>query len=529
MTTYSQPERRQAKQADAHGTVEFLLRRMRHKGELPTFSRHVIEINNKLSSLTTINFSSAGDLAKIILKDFSLTNKLLKVVNSAFYANLSGKVTTISKAVFLLGVEKVRMLAAALMIFDHLGNKSQAAELKHMALQSFMSGMVAMNVANTLKIGGKEEIFICAMLHNLGKILVICYFPEEYEEIQTRMQQQNIDEEKASISVLGISYNDLGIAISRSWNFPDKITGSMAVFSPGSIDPPITGHDMLRIVANFANELLLCTAKDQGSDPPEELSELSKRYERSIPIPLEKMMSLVEINADNLEAYSDIVAIDRQTIKMLDEKLRPSGAGNTIPREGKSGSADIVGSRETASGATAADRATTAQFGILDNGLREIKDTIRNQSNLSDVIFMILETMYRGLGFDLVIFCLRHSDAQPMMIGRFGLGDNADDFVRIFRFPIGEHNDIFNIAVSQAKGITIDDVTAPNVVKNIPKWYRDAFTAPSFLIYPLLVKGLCIGMFYADKKIKGSLLTESQIRYMEELRNLAIQAIEQKS
>ena len=78
-----------------HGTVEFLVRRMRHKGDLPTFSRHIIEINNKLASLTAINLSSTGELANIILKDFSLTNKLLRVVNSAFYGNLSGRVTTV--------------------------------------------------------------------------------------------------------------------------------------------------------------------------------------------------------------------------------------------------------------------------------------------------------------------------------------------------------------------------------------------------------------------------------------------------
>ncbi|MDP1990565.1 MAG: hypothetical protein Q8K00_06025, partial [Syntrophales bacterium] len=59
---------------ESHSTVEFLMRRMRHKGDLPAFSEHIIEINSKLSSLTAITFSSAGDLSKIILKDFSITN-----------------------------------------------------------------------------------------------------------------------------------------------------------------------------------------------------------------------------------------------------------------------------------------------------------------------------------------------------------------------------------------------------------------------------------------------------------------------
>jgi len=155
--------------SETHSTVEFLMRRMRHKGDLPAFSEHIIEINSKLSSLTAITFSSAGDLSKIILKDFSLTSKLLKVVNSALYATLSGNVTTVSKAVLLLGFEKIRMIAVTLMLFEHLQSKTQATELKEAAIGSFMSGLIAMDVADNMKLGGREEVFICAMLHSLGR------------------------------------------------------------------------------------------------------------------------------------------------------------------------------------------------------------------------------------------------------------------------------------------------------------------------------------------------------------------------
>lgn len=146
--------------AETHSTVEFLMRRMRHKGDLPAFSEHIIEINSKLSSLTAITFSSAGDLSKIILKDFSLTSKLLKVVNSALYATLSGNVTTVSKAVLLLGFEKIRMIAVTLMLFEHLQSKTQATELKEAAVGSFMSALIAMDVADNMKLGvGKKSSF----------------------------------------------------------------------------------------------------------------------------------------------------------------------------------------------------------------------------------------------------------------------------------------------------------------------------------------------------------------------------------
>jgi GAF domain-containing protein len=85
------------------------------------------------------------------------------------------------------------------------------------------------------------------------------------------------------------------------------------------------------------------------------------------------------------------------------------------------------------------------------------------------------------------------------------------------------------VGISQAKGIIIDDATAPNIIRNVPDWYQKIIGAPSFLIYPLTVKGGCIGMLYSDKKEKGRLLTDEQLNYMENLRDMAIEAITKKN
>ena len=78
------------------------------------------------------------------------------------------------------------------------------------------------------------------------------------------------------------------------------------------------------------------------------------------------------------------------------------------------------------------------------------------------------------------------------------------------------------------KGLVVNDAAAPNIFRNIPEWYQEIVGAPSFLIYPLTVKGGCIGMFYADMKEKGRLLTDEQLDYMEKLRNMAIEVITKK-
>ncbi len=542
LEVYMSPEERTEKGivGEKRSTVEFLLRRMRHKGDLPAFSEHIVEINSKLSSLTAITFSSAGDLAKIILKDYSLTNKLLKVVNSALYVTQSGKVATVSKAVLLLGFEKIRMIAATLLIFEHLQSKAQARELKEVAIGSCMSGLIAMDVADNMKLGGKEEVFICAMLHSLGKMLAICYLPEEHAEIKKRMAQKGLDEAMASQSVMGVTYTDLGMAVSRSWNFPDKIVRSMEAPPAGVIAQPKTENELLRNLSNYANDLFSCFMNNQDDDHTAALSDMSIRYQSSIPLPVEQMESIITSSMTKIDTYSDIIRTDRGNSVFLRDLIQRKQSQNqqNKRRESRHEQADegkAAGNTEPQT-APAIPPSTVSlpthkvkepPADILTDGLREIVDVMAGNYILSDVLYMILETMYRGFEFYRVIFCLMDT-AKSKMAARFGLGENADNIVKRFQFLTGENNDIFNVGISQAKGLVINDAAAPNIFRNIPEWYQKVVGAPSFLIYPLTVKGGCIGMFYADKKEKGRLLTDEQLDYMEKLRNMAIEVITKK-
>ncbi|NTW07075.1 MAG: HDOD domain-containing protein [Syntrophaceae bacterium] len=511
-----------------HGTVEFLLRRMSHKGDLPSFSDHIIEINSKLSSLKALNLYATGDLAKIILKDFSLTNKLLRVVNSAIYGNLAGKITTISKAMMMLGFEKVRMLSATLMIFEHLENKNQAADLKEIAVESFVNGIIAMNLAESMKFGRAEEAFVCAMLHNLGKMLVICYFPEEYAAIKEQILQ-GIDENTASRKILGISLNELGVAVSRSWNFPDMIVNSMENPPPGVIEPPKSEQETMRNLTCYAHDLCTAVTNTQEHNWKETMSEISTRYKKSIPLPVPQIEALLDSAAARIDDFSEIVKVDKKSSTFLN-KLSTHRKSAT-----KESSAKVPGDqppqKSTVSKPMQAVKspAVIAQEKklIVTNGINEIADVMKGTYSLGDVIYMILETMYRGFELNRVIFCLRDVEGKKI-VGRFGLGENSEAMVRLFQIQISKASDIFNIAISQGRGIIISDATTPNIAQSLPQWYRESVAAPAFLVYPLIIRGNCLGLFYADKNEKGPLLTDSQCSYMEYLRDMALKVILQK-
>lgn len=121
---YLKPETEAANPAGgATGTVEFLLRRKSHKGHFPALSRTIGTINR----VTANSDESVQTLSAALLKDFALTNKLLRIVNSSTYGQYGGNISTISRAVMILGFNAVRDLAVTLILFEHLQNKSQAA------------------------------------------------------------------------------------------------------------------------------------------------------------------------------------------------------------------------------------------------------------------------------------------------------------------------------------------------------------------------------------------------------------------
>jgi HD-like signal output (HDOD) protein len=174
-----------AAQGREHSTMEFLLRRMRSKKDFPAISSVISEINQIVSSES----DCASKLARTILQDFALTNKLLQLVNTASYGHFSGNINTISKAVVILGFETVRSIASTLILMEFLQNKTQSVQLKDEVVSAIFSGMVAAQLSVGQSIRDAEEIMVCAMFHNLGRMLGIYYFFDESQEIARLVEQ----------------------------------------------------------------------------------------------------------------------------------------------------------------------------------------------------------------------------------------------------------------------------------------------------------------------------------------------------
>lgn len=506
--------------ADIASTLKFLVRRIRSKSDFPAISGIINEINKIVES----DSEGSSKLAQVILQDYSLTNKLLKLVNTVSYSQFGGKINTISKAVSILGVEPVRNIAMSLIVMDFLQNKSQAQDIKDVVVSSFFSGIVAVKLSEWKDAQEVEEAMICSMFFNLGKMLAKFYLFDECEEIVRVMEEQDIDEEIAAKEVLGISYNELGVGIAKSWNFPDSlIAGMQKIQHEGALNAS-ENISRLNVAVNMANELSLIAAETDIKAREEALSKINTRYSGVIDASNEKLSSALVGGLQDLTQRSKVFGIDASQSSML-KNLKVWVAHAQKARKAAGTSVDAVDTGVSED--EALEKADVEA--LLRDGLMDVSNTLKTEYKLNDVLQMVLETMYRGLGFNHVLIFSRDVK-NNMMVARSGFGENIAEILPHFRFSLNFEADVFHLSVSKALDVVIEDVGAPNIANKIPEWYSKAIDSRYFLLLPMVVNNAVVGLIYADMLEVNKLhITPAEMTLLRDLRNLAVLAIKQKT
>lgn len=515
-------------------TVDFLLRRLRHKGDFPALSESVSAINKIASSET----ESISRLSSSILKDFSLTNKILRLVNSAHYRQAGGgNISTVSRAIIVLGFDAVRNIAVTVLLFEHLQNKANANQLKEEFLRANLAGLLSKDIAIKLQYRDQEQPFICAVFHNLGRLLSQYYFPEESEEIRKVMLQKDVSEQVAALQVLGVSFEDLGIGIARNWGFPQLIVSSMRQVPSGPVRKPNTPEERLQVLSAFSNEVCQAIASAAAEDRDKEIRKISGRFAASVPMEEKELKQTIHAAVEEVTEFARIIRVNLQQTQ-FGRQLRKLGGDAEAPH---SEDATVLGDVSLEGTVLAADGAVdTASFGaegekahdaqaVLTAGIQDISNTLVEGFKLNDILRIILETMYRAMGFRRVILCIKDA-RHNVMQGRFGFGPEANELAKQFRFTLSFTPDIFHAATSKGVDILISDIDDPKIATRIPDWYRKAVTAKTFVVFPLNIKTNPVALIYADREEAGGIeISEKELSLLRTLRNQAVLAIKQVS
>jgi len=173
---------------------------------------------------------------------------------------------------------------------------------------------------------------------------------------------------------------------------------------------------------------------------------------------------------------------------------------------------------------------TSAVAETLTAGIQDITNAMVEDFKLTDVLRMILETMFRSLELDRIIFCMRDPKTETM-VGRFGLGQGVEKWVPGFKTHIKAATpDLFSLVCIKGVDSLISNTSDTTIARRLPEWYRKGLNAPTFLLLPLQIKGLPFGLIYADKVGQRTLgLDEKELALLRTLRNQAVMAFRQSN
>jgi HD-like signal output (HDOD) protein len=223
--------------------LDLFVRRVVESTDLPMFSKRLIE----LLALPNSDHTSAHKLAALVLEDYALTFKLLRMANSFHYNRSNRPIESISHAIVVLGMRTVLKLASTLTYLEYF--ERHGSDLRQLMIRSMLSAHVAAIAADSRRFPRREEAYLAGMFQNLGEVLVAHHAPLQLAAVRARVEK-GASSDEATIEEIGFTYDRLAAAVSQHWKLSPYLT---SLWSADSDPAELTqfarfGRDLTRLM-----------------------------------------------------------------------------------------------------------------------------------------------------------------------------------------------------------------------------------------------------------------------------------------
>ena len=186
------------------------------------------DVYRRVSELVSSGKASSEKLEAVIETDAALTGKLLRLVNSAFFS-LSGEISTVRRAVSMLGFETLEQLVLTTSVMNLFSGPAGAvldpqAVWKH----SLATAVGARYVGSMAALTKSEELFVAGLLHDIGILYEMRYHREELEDAVTAAREDGRGLLAAEARIFGQSHDVTGAMLLRHWKLPPRIVTAVA-------------------------------------------------------------------------------------------------------------------------------------------------------------------------------------------------------------------------------------------------------------------------------------------------------------
>lgn len=239
--------------------------------ELPTLSKTLFEIIEVEKSKSA---SFLDDLKKIVERDPLLSAHILKVANSPIHG-FSQKVRTISHAIGLLGIGKIRTMAFSFSIFDFLKKvdyKPAYGEVFNLILKkSLLISACSTILAKKINYLNSEELYASGLLSEIGELILFLHSPDTYCEIYSINDKKIIQRERERYKT---DHVKLGVEFCDRYRLPNFF--KTAIKNHAKLNSS-EKHSKISFISNQIAELLLTENEEDKTAIFKELENYTKK------------------------------------------------------------------------------------------------------------------------------------------------------------------------------------------------------------------------------------------------------------
>lgn len=449
--------------------------------DIPIFQATV----HSIAQIAAKDETSASELAGTILRDPSMAARILKLANSPFYRPKGSTViNTVSHAVVLLGFEVIQELSLSLAVIDSLLAKENRGRLARLLATSLHSAVQARSLAERRGFRNLEEIFIAALLFDLGELSFWCVATkEEIRRYEAALRRKDRSPEEAQEEVFGFRFRDLTCQLVRKWEIRSTLE---EILKDEALSRPVS-----RIVHHGKELAAIAISKREDKENIKKIKEIADFMQWEHPVLKKLMLDNLQMAIETAETYHPVI---------VHCFFADSGSASAPELE----EAEVV--------VRYPEPDPLLQLKIL----RELSTMLQTSSDLNIVLEALLEGVYRGVGMDRALFAL-YSSFRSQVKAKFVLGSTGDFLMDHFSFPVGSDpdNPFADILFTRQEGIWVRNVRSTSYDQRIMYRIKTTLDVDSFFLTPIIANRCAIGIFYADRQLSKRPLDENSFASFE--------------
>jgi len=162
------------------------------------------------------------DLAQVISADPSLSANLLRVANTPHY-NHSGHISSVEKAVAVLGVNAVKIIALSFVAYTEFQTDTANSFESDLFWRRALTSAVAAEQISLSQGGSSGDIFLIALLQDIGCLMINNWRPQEYRNLIKSIGDDTSSQLKLEQELFGFDHSTIGSELLKSWNYPEEL------------------------------------------------------------------------------------------------------------------------------------------------------------------------------------------------------------------------------------------------------------------------------------------------------------------